>query len=37
MIAEPSFPMIRTVFIPAMDLALEQWGVDYDFRVKPAT
>ena len=35
MIAEPSFPMIRTVFIPAMDLALEQWGVDYDFRVSP--
>ena len=35
MIAEPSFPMIRTVFIPAMDLALEQWGIDYDFRVSP--
>ena len=35
MVAEPSFPMIRTVFIPAMDAALEQWGVDYDFRVSP--
>ena len=35
MVAEPSFPMIRTVFIPAMDLALEQWGIDYDFRVSP--
>jgi hypothetical protein len=35
MIAEPSFPMVRTVLIPAMDLALEQWGIDYDFRVSP--
>ena len=35
MVAEPSFPMIRTVFIPAMDAALEQWGIDYDFRVSP--
>jgi PBSX family phage terminase large subunit len=35
MIAEPSFPMIRTVFIPAMDAALEQWQVDYEFRVSP--
>ncbi len=35
MVAEPSFPMIRTVLVPAMDLALEQWGIDYDYRVSP--
>ena len=35
MIAEPSFPMIRTVFMPAMELALDQWGIDFDFRVSP--
>ena len=35
MVAEPSFPMIRTVFIPAMDDALARWGVDYEFRVSP--
>ena len=27
--------MIRTVFIPAMDAALEQWEIDYDFSVSP--
>ena len=31
MIAEPSFPMVRSVLIPAMDLALK-WNVDYDFQ-----
>ena len=35
MVAEPSFPMIRTVLIPAMDDALERWGIDFDFRVSP--
>ena len=35
MVAEPSFPMIRTVFMPAMELALEQWGVEFEFRVSP--
>ena len=35
MVAEPSFPMIRTVFIPAMDDALARWDIDYDFRVSP--
>ena len=35
MIAEPSFPMVRSVLIPAMDLALEKWEVDYDFRLSP--
>ena len=35
MVAEPSFPMIRTVLVPAMDAALEQWGIDYDYRVSP--
>ena len=35
MVAEPSFPMVRTVFIPAMDAALNQWEIDYDFRISP--
>jgi PBSX family phage terminase large subunit len=35
MVCEPSFPMIRTVFIPAMDEALERWEIDYEFRVSP--
>ena len=35
MVAEPSFPMVRTVFIPAMDAALAQWEIDYDFRISP--
>ena len=35
MIAEPSFPMIRTVFCPAMDLALEKWEVPFEFRLSP--
>ena len=35
MVAEPSFPMIRTVFIPAMDDALERWEIVYDFRISP--
>lgn len=35
MVAEPSFPMIRTVFIPAMDDALDRWDIDYEFRVSP--
>lgn len=35
MAAEPSFPMVRTVLIPAMDDALARWEVDYEFRVSP--
>ena len=35
MVAEPSFPMIRTVLIPAMDDALARWEIDYEFRVSP--
>ena len=35
MVAEPSFPMIRTVFMPAMELALEQWNIEFEFRVSP--
>ena len=35
MVAEPSFPMIRTVFIPAMDDALARWDIAYEFRVSP--
>ena len=31
-----SFRMIRTVFMPCHGFAaLEQWGIDYDFRVSP--
>ena len=35
MAVEPSFPMIRTVLMPAMDAALDQFGIEYDFRVSP--
>lgn len=35
MACEPTFPMIRTVLIPALDMALEQWGIDYEFRASP--
>ena len=35
MVCEPSFPMIRTVFIPAMDAALERYELDYTFRISP--
>jgi len=35
MVCEPSFPMLRTVFIPAMDEALERWDIEYEFRVSP--
>lgn len=35
MVCEPSFPMIRTVFIPAMDEALDRYDLDYTFRISP--
>jgi len=35
MACEPTFPMIRTVLIPAMDMALEQWGINYTYRASP--
>jgi len=35
MACEPTFPMIRTVLIPALDGALDQWGIEYDFRASP--
>ena len=35
MACEPTFPMIRTVLIPALDGALEQFGIDYEFRASP--
>jgi PBSX family phage terminase large subunit len=35
MAVEPTFPMLRTVFIPTLDACLEQWDVPYDFRVSP--
>ena len=35
MACEPTFPMIRTVLIPALDSALAQWEIDYSFRASP--
>ena len=35
MACEPTFPMIRTVLIPALDAALEQWEIEYTFRASP--
>lgn len=35
MACEPTFPMIRTVLIPALDIALEQWGIPFTFRASP--
>jgi PBSX family phage terminase large subunit len=35
MACEPTFPMIRTVLIPALDGALEHWGVPFTFRASP--
>ena len=35
MACEPTFPMIRTVLIPALDGALEAWEIQYDFRASP--
>lgn len=30
-ITEPTFPMLRDIFIPEMKLALEEWGITYKF------
>ena len=35
MACEPSFPMIRTVFVPAMDEALESLNIPFTFRSSP--
>ena len=35
MACEPTFPMIRTVLIPALDAALEQWEIPFTFRASP--
>jgi PBSX family phage terminase large subunit len=35
MACEPTFPMIRTVLIPALDSALGQWGIPFTFRASP--
>ena len=35
MACEPTFPMIRTVLIPAMDEALESLEIDFTFRSSP--
>jgi PBSX family phage terminase large subunit len=35
MACEPTFPMIRTVLIPAIDAALDTWDISYKFRSSP--
>jgi PBSX family phage terminase large subunit len=35
MACEPTFPMIRTVLVPAIDMALDQWDIEYSFRASP--
>ena len=35
MACEPTFPMIRTVLIPALDGALAHWDIEYSFRASP--
>lgn len=30
-ITEPTFPLLRDVFIPEMKLALDEWGIEYKF------
>lgn len=35
MACEPTFPMIRTVLVPAIDAALDQWGIPFAFRASP--
>jgi len=30
-VTEPTYPMLRDIFIPEMKLALEEWGVPYKF------
>lgn len=30
-VTEPTFPMLRDIFIPEMKLALEEWGISYKF------
>jgi hypothetical protein len=35
MACEPTFPMIRTVLIPALDGALEHWQIPFTFRASP--
>ena len=35
MACEPTFPMVRQVLVPAIDLALDQWEIDYTYRASP--
>ena len=35
MACEPVFPMVRTVLIPALELAFEQWNIQFTFRASP--
>jgi hypothetical protein len=35
MACEPVFPMVRTVLIPALELAFEQWDIQFTFRASP--
>ena len=35
MAAEPTFPMVRQVLVPAIDLAFDQWDIEYTVRASP--
>jgi PBSX family phage terminase large subunit len=35
MACEPTFPMVRQVLVPAIDLALAQWNIEYTYRASP--
>ena len=35
MAREPTFPMVRQVLVPAIDLALAQWEIEYTYRASP--
>ena len=35
MACEPTFPMVRQVLVPAIDLALAQWEIEYTYRASP--
>ena len=35
MAAEPTFPMVRQVLVPAIDNALDTWGIEYTYRASP--
>ena len=35
MACEPTFPMVRQVLVPAIDLALAQWDIEHSYRASP--